>query len=82
MVGTKKEEKLPFLRNAIMKSYESLRTFIWLLADADVVDNETELIALKKKCLNWRSLSLTATDQTIIGAQRGSILILPKDMRF
>lgn len=31
-----------------MKSYESLRTFIWLLADADVVDNETELIALKK----------------------------------
>ena len=44
----KKEEKLPFLRNAIMKSYESLRTFIWLLADADVVDNETELIALKK----------------------------------
>ena len=44
----KKEEKLPFLRNAIMKSYESLRTFIWLLADADVVDNETELIVLKK----------------------------------
>ena len=44
----KKEEKLSFLRNAIMKSYESLRTFIWLLADADVVDNETELIVLKK----------------------------------
>lgn len=44
----KKEEKLPFLRNAIMKSYENLQTFIWLLADADVVDNETELIVLKK----------------------------------
>lgn len=81
MVGTKKRRKVALLRNAIMKSYENLQTFIWLLADADVVDNETELIVLKK-CLNWRSLFLTATDQTIIGVLRGLILILPKDMRF
>ena len=36
-----KEEKLPFLQNSIMESYENLRSFIWLLADADVVDVET-----------------------------------------
>lgn len=44
----KKEEKLPFLRDSIMESYEKLQSFIWLLADADVVDAETELLALKK----------------------------------
>lgn len=43
-----KEEKLPFLQKAIMESYESLNTFIWLLADADVVDVKTEFIALNK----------------------------------
>ena len=43
-----KEEKLPFLRNAIKQSYEFLKSFIWLLADADVVDVETEFIAIKK----------------------------------
>ncbi len=42
------EEKLPFLQNAIMESYENLRSFIWLLADADVVDIETEFTAIKK----------------------------------
>lgn len=46
--GLEKEEKLPFLRKAIMQSYESLRSFIWLLADADVVDVKTELIAITK----------------------------------
>jgi len=44
----KKEEMLPFLRESIKKSYEFLRLFILLLADKDVVDNETELIVLKK----------------------------------
>lgn len=44
----KKEEKLPFLRDSIMESYEKLQSFIWLLASADVVDAETELLALKK----------------------------------
>lgn len=43
-----KNEKLPFLQKAIKDSYELLNTFIWLLADADVVDAETELIAIKK----------------------------------
>ncbi|MGN0573342.1 MAG: helix-turn-helix transcriptional regulator [Acutalibacteraceae bacterium] len=43
-----KDEKLPFLQKAIKDSYELLNTFIWLLADADVVDFETEFIALKK----------------------------------
>ena len=43
-----KEEKLPFLRNTIKQSYEFLKSFIWLLADADVVDVETEFIAIKK----------------------------------
>lgn len=43
-----KEEKLPFLQKAIMESYESLRSFIWLLADADIVDVETEFIAITK----------------------------------
>ena len=43
-----KEEKLPFLRKAIKQSYEFLKSFIWLLADADVVDVETEFIAIKK----------------------------------
>ena len=43
-----KEEELPFLQNAIMESYENLRSFIWLLADADVVDIETEFTAIKK----------------------------------
>lgn len=43
-----KHEKLPFLHKAIKDSYELLNTFIWLLADADVVDVETELLALKK----------------------------------
>lgn len=43
-----KDEKLPFLHKAIKDSYELLNTFIWLLADADVVDVETEFIALKK----------------------------------
>mgnify|MGYP003291471264 CR=1 FL=1 len=33
----KKEEKLPFLQKAIMESHELLQSFIWLLADADVV---------------------------------------------
>ena len=43
-----KDEKLPFLRDAIKQSYEFLKSFIWLLADADVVDVETEFIAIKK----------------------------------
>ena len=43
-----KHEKLPFLHKSIKDSYELLNTFIWLLADADVVDVETELLALKK----------------------------------
>lgn len=43
-----KEEKLPFLQKAIMESYENLRSFIWLLADADVVDVETEFVAINK----------------------------------
>ncbi|MBE6813766.1 MAG: helix-turn-helix transcriptional regulator [Ruminococcaceae bacterium] len=43
-----KDEELPFLRNAIKQSYEFLKSFIWLLADADVVDAETELIAISK----------------------------------
>lgn len=43
-----KEEKLPFLRDTIKQSYEFLKSFIWLLADADVVDVETEFIAIKK----------------------------------
>ncbi len=42
------EEELPFLQKAIKDSYELLNSFIWLLADADVVDVETELIAIKK----------------------------------
>lgn len=33
---------------AHMDSYELLESFVWLLADADVADCETELIALKK----------------------------------
>ncbi|MBQ3498979.1 MAG: helix-turn-helix transcriptional regulator [Clostridia bacterium] len=41
-------EKLPFLRDAIKQSYEFLKSFIWSLADADVVDVETELIAINK----------------------------------
>lgn len=43
-----KDEKLPFLRDAIKQSYEFLKSFMWLLADADVVDVETELIAINK----------------------------------
>lgn len=43
-----KEEKLPFLQKAIMGAYESLRSFIWLLADADVVGVETEFVAINK----------------------------------
>lgn len=43
-----KHEELPFLRDAIKQSYEFLKSFIWLLADADVVDVETELIAINK----------------------------------
>lgn len=42
------EEKLPFLRDTIKQSYEFLKSFIWLLADADVVDVKTEFIAIKK----------------------------------
>ena len=43
-----KEEKLPFIRNMIKQSYEFLKSFIWSLADADVVDVETEYIAITK----------------------------------
>ncbi len=43
-----KKEKLPFLRDTIKQSYEFLKSFIWLLADADVVDAETEYIAITK----------------------------------
>ena len=43
-----KEEKLSFLRDAIKQSYEFLKSFIWLLADADVVDVEIEHIAITK----------------------------------
>lgn len=43
-----KKEELPFLQKAIKDSYELLNSFIWLLADADVVDVETELVAIKK----------------------------------
>ncbi len=42
------EENLPFLQKAIKDSYELLYSFIWLLADADVVDAEIELVAIKK----------------------------------
>lgn len=43
-----KHEELPFLYKAIKDSYELLKSFIWLLADADVVDVETEYIAITK----------------------------------
>ena len=43
-----KDEILPFLRDAIKQSYEFLKSFIWSLADEDIVDAETELIAIKK----------------------------------
>ena len=43
-----KNEELPFLRAAIKQSYELLKSFIWSLADADVVDVETERIAITK----------------------------------
>ena len=43
-----KDEELPFLRAAIKQSYELLKSFIWSLADADVVDVETERIAITK----------------------------------
>lgn len=43
-----KEEKLPFLQKSILQSYEMLRSFIWLLADADVVSAEIELAAINK----------------------------------
>lgn len=43
-----KEEKLPFLQKAIDESCTLLHSFIWLLADADVVSTETELIAINK----------------------------------
>lgn len=43
-----KEEKLPFLQKSILQSYEMLRSFIWLLADADVVSVEIELEAINK----------------------------------
>ena len=42
------DEILPFLRSAIKQSYEFLKSFIWSLADEDVVDTETELIAIRK----------------------------------
>lgn len=42
------EEKLPFLQNAIMESYRYLSSFIWLLADANILPVETELLVLKK----------------------------------
>ena len=43
-----KDEELPFLRTAIKQSYELLKSLIWSLADADVVDVETERIAITK----------------------------------
>ena len=43
-----KDEELPYLRAAIKQSYELLKSFIWSLADADVVDVETERIAITK----------------------------------
>ena len=43
-----KDEELPFLRAAIKQSYELLKSFIWSLADADVVDAQTELNAINK----------------------------------
>ena len=43
-----KDEKLPFLQKSILQSYEMLRSFIWLLADADVVSVEIELEAINK----------------------------------
>lgn len=46
--AVEKDEELPFLRNAIKQSYEMLKSFIWLLADADVVDVQTELLAIRK----------------------------------
>ena len=46
--AVEKHEELPFLRKAIKESYENLKSFIWLLADADVVDVETEYIAITK----------------------------------
>ena len=43
-----REEILPFLHKAIKDSYELLKSFIWSLADADVVDVETEKLAIAK----------------------------------
>ena len=43
-----KDEELPFLREAIKQSYELLKSFIWSLADADVVDAQTELDAINR----------------------------------
>ena len=42
------DEILPFLRSSIKQSYEFLKSFIWSLADENVVDNKTELMAIKK----------------------------------
>ena len=42
------EEKLPFLQKTIKLCYENLRSFLWLLADAKVTDEKTELIIINK----------------------------------
>lgn len=41
-------EKLPFLRDKIRQDYESLRSYIWLLADSDCIPDEQSVIAIKK----------------------------------
>lgn len=41
-------EKLPFIQESIMSSYQMLRSFIWLLADADVTSTKNELLAINK----------------------------------
>ncbi len=46
--GLSDNERLPFLRNKIKQDYESLRSYIWLLADSGCISDEQSIIALKK----------------------------------
>lgn len=46
--GLSDDEKLPFLRSKINQDYESLRSFIWLLADSDYIPDEQSVLAFKK----------------------------------
>lgn len=42
------DEELPYLRNKIKQDYESLRSYIWLLADSRCITDEESIIAIKK----------------------------------